>query len=296
MKKTLRGISATLLACTAALAFTGCGSDSPSGGESFGVPIIRRVDGGNKSLSVRWTDEGAEGYDLYYNETGEDPGQETEAVLTGIEEVVTEISGLADGATYSVWVRVNGGGQWSEGETGTTLRGGKALTEFKIGNAAGVIDEAAKTVTVKVPYAETANQAVTWAVSPGAAVSLKSAENLSGVSVYTVSAENGETQDYTVTKIVEGQGGIVLSFTDEGSAALEGQIAALSKAAGTSVTLEAAVGYESYEWYVDGESKTTNRSITLSAAAYSLGKHYVSVEVWKNGVLYSKEAAFTVVD
>jgi hypothetical protein len=83
---------------------------------------------------------------------------------------------------------------------------------------------------------------------------------------------------------------------DEGFAALEGQTVSLSKAAAASRTLEAAVGYESYEWFVDGESKTTNRSITLNAGAYSLGKHYVSVEVWKNGVVYSKEAAFTVVD
>jgi hypothetical protein len=293
MKKNLR-IDAYILMTITALAFTGCGDDSP--GVILGVPIIRRVDGGNKSLSVRWTDEGAEGYDLYYNETGEEPDPEASAELTGIEEVSTEISGLADGATYSVWVRVSGGGQWSEGETGTTLRGGKTLTEFKIGTIAGVIDEAAKTVTVKVPFAETANQAVTWEVSPGATVSLKSAENLSGVSVYTVYAENGEAQDYTVTKIVEGQGGIVLSFVDEGAAALKGQTISLSKAAGTSFTLEAAVGYESYEWYVDGELKTTNRSITLSAGMYSLGKHYVSVEVWKDGVLYSKEATFTVVD
>lgn len=291
MKKTLRGISAALAAVCMAV-FSGCADDSP--GPSFAVPIIRRVDGGNKSLSVRWTDEGAAGYELYYNGTGEEPGPKDAAALTDIDETSAEISGLEDGAAYWVWVRVRGAGQWSEGETGTTLRGGKALTAFKIGNAEGVIDEEAKTVAVRVPYGETANQAVTWTVSPGATISLKTAEDLSGVSVYTVYAENGEAQDYRVTKIVEGQGGIVLGFADEGSEALKGQAITLSKAAGTSVTVEAAVGYERYEWFVDGEAKTTNRSITLNAGAYSLGRHYVSVEVWKNGVVYSKEAVFTV--
>lgn len=296
MKNTLRGISAALalpvMVCMAALTFPGCDNDSPD--ESFAVPIIRRVDGGNKSLSVLWTNEGAAGYELYYNETGAAP--EASVVLTDINEVSAEISGLKDGAAYSVKVRISGADQWSESETGTTLRNGNTLTEFKIGTAVGVIDETTKTITVRVPYAETANQAVSWTVSPGAAVSLKTAENPSGVSVYTVFAENGETRDYTVTKIVEGQGGITLSFVDEGSAALEGQEVTLSKTAATSRTMEASVGYESYEWFVDGESKGTNRSITLSAGAYSLGKHYVSVEVWKNGVVYSKEAAFTVVD
>jgi hypothetical protein len=84
---------------------------------------------------------------------------------------------------------------------------------------------------------------------------------------------------------------------DEGSGAIGGEEKTISKTtAPTSLTLEAAVGYESYEWFVDGESKSTNRSLTLNAGGYSPGKHYVSVEVRKNNVVYSKETAFNVVD
>jgi hypothetical protein len=276
-----------------ALGALGCSHDSDDGP---GVPLILRVDGGTKQLSVSWTDEKAAAYEVYYSGTDTEPAKKDPALLTDISGTSANITGLADGTPYWVWVRAKGG-SWSGAETATTLSGGNILSEFKIGSAAGVIDEAAGTITVKVPYAEAGSQPVSWTVSPGAAVSVKTAENASGVSVYTVQAANGESKDYTVKRIVEGQGGITLKFTDEGAGALEEANVSLSKTTEpTTLTLEAATGYESYEWFVDGESKGTTRSITLNAVGYSLGKHYVSVEVWKNNVLYSKETAFTVVD
>jgi hypothetical protein len=166
------------------------------------------------------------------------------------------------------------------------------LIEFKIGTAAGNIDEGAKIVTVRVPYAETANQVVSWTVSPGAAVRLKTAEDISGTSVYTVAAANGDTQDYTVKRIAEGQGGIVIRYPDADS--ISGGEVSISKTETPNATLTASLGYESYEWLVDGESKGNTYKFTVNAAEYAPGKHYVSVELMLAGVPYSAETFFIV--
>ncbi len=92
-----------------------------------------------------------------------------------------------------------------------TRETGKTITAFSFGKYAGVLDEAARTVTVKVPYGTDVTAFTpTIAVSKNAGVSPASgaARNFTNPIVYTVTAENGETQTYTVTvNIMEEEAG-----------------------------------------------------------------------------------------
>jgi hypothetical protein len=89
----------------------------------------------------------------------------------------------------------------------------KAILSFGITSpvqAQGIIDEAAKTVTVNVPYG-TVMTAMTTAItlSVGASVSPASgaAVNFTGPQTYTVTAMDGSTQAYTVTVALGGISG-----------------------------------------------------------------------------------------
>jgi hypothetical protein len=52
--------------------------------------------------------------------------------------------------------------------------------------------------------------------------------------------------------------------------------------------------YDTYRWLVDGTLKEDSASITLNAADYAVGTHQISVEVTRNGAIYSKSGTFTV--
>ncbi len=78
----------------------------------------------------------------------------------------------------------------------------KAITSFKIGDAVGTINEAKHTIAVEVAHdADLTQLTPTIAVSESAAVSPKSGvvQNFSSPVTYTVTAEDGSTQPYTVT-------------------------------------------------------------------------------------------------
>jgi uncharacterized repeat protein (TIGR02543 family) len=59
-------------------------------------------------------------------------------------------------------------------------------------------------------------------------------------------------------------------------------------------TITADSGYVNPRWFVDGDLKETANSIILSGAGYSLGKHYLTLIISKNGVSWSREIAFVV--
>jgi hypothetical protein len=169
----------------------------------------------------------------------------------------------------------------------------KAITLFKIGEAEGLIDGEAKTILVTVPYG-VENFTLSIGVSSGAQVSLKQAEDVSGVSVYRVTAEDGSVQDYTVTVIREGRDDISLSFPDEGDINNGEPIVIYKNGGASSFTLRLETAFTSSEWYVDAGLAGTGNSLTLYAWDYAPGTHYVSVEFFKDGRLYSREAVFTV--
>jgi hypothetical protein len=103
----------------------------------------------------------------------------------------------------------------------------KAILSFGITSpvqAQGIIDEAAKTVTIAVPYG-TDRTAMTAAIThSGASVSPASgaAVNFTGPQTYTVSAADGSTQAYTVTVVLGGISGESDLAAIGGSAPLDG--------------------------------------------------------------------------
>jgi len=83
-----------------------------------------------------------------------------------------------------------------------TKRSGKAITKFTANNVNGIIDETAKTIKLSLPAGTnvtTLSPVIT--ISDGAQVSPVSgvAQNFTNPVVYTVTAEDGSTQKYTVT-------------------------------------------------------------------------------------------------
>jgi hypothetical protein len=179
-------------------------------------------------------------------------------------------------------------------DAGNPVKSGeKAITLFKIGEAEGLINEEAKTILVTVPYGAE-DMSLVIEVSSGAWVSLKQAADLSGTGVYRVTAEDGSFQDYTVTVIQYGQDDISLSFPDEGGINNGEPIVIYKNGEPSSFTLRLETVFTSSEWYVDTELAGTGNSLTVYARDYVPGTHYVSVEFYKAGLLYSREAVFTV--
>jgi hypothetical protein len=273
-----------------------------------GVPLITRITGGNKQLTVSWTAiPGAAGYDLYLSTANEAPGPETEPAktVTGGNTLSAVLADLADGTEYLVWIRAEKDGEkspWSAaGEAGTTLRGEKELLLFKIGNTEGVKDGGRFTVTL--PY-DAEDFTTSWEASPGATVIPKSVESFTGALVYTVRAENGEEQDYTVEVRREGRGGVSLEIPDEGDAALilgsPGNPILLSRTGDPqSVTVNAGTKYIRWAWYVDAgpDALGTGSSVTLRAGAYPAGTHYLTVIVTTaEEKIYSQEIVFKVLE
>jgi uncharacterized repeat protein (TIGR02543 family) len=265
-------------------------------------PVIAGIAGGNKTLTVSWIEvSGATGYEMYHNTAATAPAANAapSKTVSGGGTLSAVIDKLADGTSYYVWVRAlnaTGASPWSGPLNGGTQRNGKAITAFKIGTSEGVINESAKTIAITIPYGA-ASFTAEITVSPGAAASVKAVENSAGVAVYTVRAENGETEDYTVTIIRQGADAITLGFADAGEGIVDPEPITLSKSGPVkSLILISAPGYKNHNWMADGKPAGSGDLITLNAADYLPGKHFLSVEVYKNDILYSKELAFTVTE
>jgi hypothetical protein len=167
-----------------------------------------------------------------------------------------------------------------------------AITGFSVNGTEGTIDEAAKTVVLNLPYgANVSSLAPVITVSPDATVSPASgaAQNFSGPVIYTVTAQNGDTQDYAVTVYVAGGAdtGVVpppafpadIGITQSGN------------------TLSASSGFTDYQWYVDDIPRAAGAdgtTLTLTPAVYGAGKHRVRVIAYQAGVPYSAELLITL--
>jgi hypothetical protein len=55
-------------------------------------------------------------------------------------------------------------------------------------------------------------------------------------------------------------------------------------------------GFDTADWYVDGEKEGTGKTWTLNSTGLSTGKHFLTVAVTVNGHRYSKTAEFAVKD
>jgi hypothetical protein len=179
----------------------------------------------------------------------------------------------------------------------------KAITGFSFISPAETGAISGTNISVFVPYGTnvTGLSPTITVSSPKATVSPASgvARDFTNPVQYTVSAEDGTQQYYTVRVTVRGQGGVILvNPTDAASGALSGGGITIAKTAGTynqTETLGVTGTFDTYKWRVDGTVKGTGNSLILNAVDYSLGPHQVSLEVTLNGVPYSKTGTFTVV-
>ena len=95
--------------------------------------------------------------------------------------------------------------------TVTVTVAGKSITAFSLNGVAGTINEAGKTITVTMPADTDVTALVATFTAPGASVKVGSTVQVSGTMpnnftspvVYTVTAVDAETQNYTVTVVKE---------------------------------------------------------------------------------------------
>ncbi|MDR1985906.1 MAG: hypothetical protein LBP88_02905, partial [Treponema sp.] len=168
----------------------------------------------------------------------------------------------------------------------------RAITSFIINGIPGTIEEAAKTITLILPFGTDLK-----ALRPEIGVSAQAqvsplsgeAQNFTNAILmpkkYRVTAENGMQVEYKVTVQTAAQNSFTLVLQRELS--LSPKSVSLSKAKAESVSVSAAKDYDRYQWYIDGKpAGTDSRTITLKAADYFIGAHYLSdaVDATGNGV------------
>jgi uncharacterized repeat protein (TIGR02543 family) len=106
----------------------------------------------------------------------------------------------------------------------------------------------------------------------------------------------GSTGDKDFYAKWEARHTINLHLSDAGDDAFDEGSFTVSKSDGTggkTVRLDGS-GYTSPRWFVDGELKATETSITVQAADYGVGAHTLSLLTNKDGLSWSKEISFTV--
>jgi hypothetical protein len=101
----------------------------------------------------------------------------------------------------------------------------------------------------------------------------------------------------TVTVIKVTKGAVTLIYPEDAAAgAFQGTITLSKSGVGNpdEQILTVSGDYDTYRWRVDGANKGQGKTIVLSAANYTTGAHQISVEVTRNGVVYSKTGSFRV--
>ena len=153
---------------------------------------------------------------------------------------------LEDGTTqtYTVTARVDGSSQEPSSA--------KAITAFALNGFNGVINEAAKTITVVMPLGTSFTGLVATFTTTGTQVAIGSVVQTSGVTVnnftapviYTVTANDASTQNYTVTATIDSSSAkAITSFSLAGSSGTINETAktiAVTVPNGTAVTNLAA--------------------------------------------------------
>jgi hypothetical protein len=81
---------------------------------------------------------------------------------------------------------------------------------------------------------------------------------------------------------------------DAADDALSGSIIVYKIGGTQTQTLFASGNFDSYQWRVDGLTRGSGKIFALNAGDYTLGAHQISLEVFLNGVVYSKFGSFTV--
>jgi uncharacterized repeat protein (TIGR02543 family) len=183
-----------------------------------------------------------------------------------------------------------------------------AISAFLIDSSAGTVSEANKTITVSVPFG-TSLISITPSVTPasGWTCTTTGARNFTNPVEY-VFTKGDVTQIYTVTVTPNGEGGITINpppitdITIGGFPALSFTISRSGTGGyltSRSITLTGS-GYSSIEWWIGETDKTASAAnggmtFAVQAASCTLGEHTLTVIVYKDGIPYSNEVDFTVI-
>jgi fibronectin type 3 domain-containing protein len=179
------------------------------------------------------------------------------------------------------------------------------------GTVNGTINHTANTIDVIVPFQASLLSLTPVVTYPATGdvyctgYTPTGAQNFTNPRKYVFNWSDGSKHTYTVTVTAKGQGDITIilpgMIEDETVGGFTGNITVSKTSAGYSSThqIQVAAGYSSYEWYVDGAKKTADsgsedRYFTIRAADYSVGRHTITIIVYKDGRPYSNEQSFTV--
>jgi hypothetical protein len=170
---------------------------------------------------------------------------------------------------------------------------------FNIGQNVGVLS--GTTVTVTAPYDTDVTKLAPTIIFSGKSVSPASGaeQDFTNPVTYTITADDNSTKSYTVTVIRHGKPSITIEFTgiaDEQIDITKDSQNDLSRR--NNDTLEISVDNTLMVfWFIDGAQKSgTGRTITIAAVDYPVGTHYVTAMVYRNGIPYSNELTFKVVE
>jgi hypothetical protein len=153
---------------------------------------------------------------------------------------------------------------------------------------------------VNVPYGTDVTAMTASITHTGASISPDpaAARSYAGQVEYTVTAEDGTTETYTVT--VNGAQGIAISgITVEGLDALTfSGVPASPVSASTSITITISGGVTVSDWYIDVNGPVTPTGSTTDTVTFSApsnpGFYNISVFATVEGILYSGSFGITV--
>jgi hypothetical protein len=155
-------------------------------------------------------------------------------------------------------------------------------------------------ITITLPYGTdiTALSPVISFTGSSVSPASETEQDFTNPVTYRVSAGNGSTRDYTVTVQLRGSKGIAITFTPlpyETVAVSADSETALSRTQENILRIS-VTGTAPVHWFIDGQKLSeTDRTLTIAARDYPVGKHHVTAVVYKEGIPYSDELIFKVI-
>ena len=183
-----------------------------------------------------------------------------------------------------------------------------AVSAFSINGNAGIVSEADKTIAVNVPFGTNLTSLTpSVTAASGWTCTTTGAKNFTGPVEYSF-AKGDAVQIYSVTVTPNGEGGITINpppLTDISIGGFPVSAFTLSRTGAggylstKTVTLTGS-GYTSIEWWIGEVNKTASATnggmvFAVQAASLTIGEHTLTVIVYKDGIPYSNEIDFTVV-
>jgi hypothetical protein len=176
---------------------------------------------------------------------------------------------------------------------------GNDLVTFSVSGIAGYIDRKTNNVRVDVPHSTT-EIIPAYTLSKGASIEPQpQGADFPDTKTYTVKAENGDKQDYTIT--VTKAAGIDITITEPEIWDYTSDTLTLSKSGANDIDKTKTITTETFNsriWTVDNVFKSATDSIVLNAADYTVDKHQLNLTVYQlvGSRWYSKDLEFTVVE